>query len=204
MKIIHIEARKKNAFLDTHELDNLSSPIYYIAYSIQYKELAEQVKLHLIKQGKKIVGFTQVLGCSELKSKYPILLVGTGEFHALNLALQDNEVYILPGLRKLDSQEIDKIKAREKGKYSKFLMSDEVGILVTSKYGQQNLKQAEKFKKNVNKKAYIFLSDNINLSELENFKISIFVNTACPGISYDSGKIINLSSIKKFKKAEKL
>ena len=41
------------------------------------------------------------------------------------------------------------------------------------------------------------LQDNINTSELENFPIDIWINTACPGLALDSSKIIDSSSLEK-------
>ncbi len=60
--------------------------------------------------------------------------------------------------------------------------------LYRKKPGQFKLDEALKLKKKTNKKAYIFLADNITEEELENFNLPIYINTACPRI--DSGKVI--------------
>lgn len=192
---MHIEAVKKEKinFQALEELEKILPPIIYIAYSIQYKNLALELKS---KIKKKIAGFSQVLGCSKLKTNFPILLLSSGRFHALNLALQGNKVYIFDNfsLKEIDNKEIESIKKREKAKYLRLLSSDNIGIIVSAKYGQENLSKAEKIKKQLekkNKKVFLFLSDNINPSELENFSCDIFVNTACPGLMLDSNKIIN-------------
>lgn len=195
MKIMYIEARKKEKLnLEKFkELEKNLPPIIYIAYSIQYKELAEEIKAKITK---KVAGFSQVLGCSKIKTNSPILLISSGSFHALNLALQGNKVYIFDNfsIKEIDSNEIESIKIKEKGKYLKLLASDNIGIIVSIKNGQENLKLAEKIKKQLEKKtkkASIFVTDNINPSEFENFSCDIWINTACPGLSLDSDKIIN-------------
>jgi len=107
MKVMFVEA-KKNMSIDTDKIDfNILPPKILLAYSIQYKDIAEKIKKRL---GKKIVGFKQVLGCSKLKASYPILLISSGRFHALQLALQDNVVYILEEnrIKKLENERLTK------------------------------------------------------------------------------------------------
>jgi diphthamide synthase subunit DPH2 len=41
----------------------------------------------------------------------------------------------------------------------------------------------------------MFISDNINLDEIENFQADIFINFACPGLEFDSDKILNYESL---------
>ncbi|MBU3913814.1 MAG: diphthamide synthesis protein [Nanoarchaeota archaeon] len=203
MKTLFIEAlRKLN--LNKEKLAELESQLprtIYIAYSIQYKNLAEQVRKEI---KSKVLGFSQVLGCSDIKtSASAILLIGEARFHALNLALSSNKpVFIFDNhsISRITEREINEINKREKGKYLKFLASDNIGILVSSKPGQNNSNIALKLKKQLElkgKKAYLFTSDNISVSELENFPdIEIWINTACRGLSLDSNKIINYSRIK--------
>ena len=61
------------------------------------------------------------------------------------------------------------------------------------------LKEAETLKKKLeksNKEVYLFLSNNINPAEFENFPIDCWVNTACPRLDFDSRKIINAGDLK--------
>ena len=190
MKVLFIEARKKNLGIENFNLSILPKDIF-LAYSVQFKELAEKLK---IKLGARVKGFQQVLGCSKLKINYPILLVSSGKFHALNLALQGNSVYILDNeIKKLDENQVEKLKLKRKAALSRFLASQKIGILVSSKPGQENLETAINLKKKLEKKgkeASIFLADNINSSDLENFNIDSWLNTSCPSLSYDS-RILN-------------
>ena len=146
MKVFFVEAKKK-VNLGIEEIDFSVLPdTVFLAYSVQFKDFAEKVRKNL---GSKVKGFEQVLGCSVLKSRYPILLVGSGKFHALNLALKGNEVYVLQGnkINKLEKEEVEKIKAKRKAALSKFYAADKVGVLVSTKPGQENLVSALKLKK---------------------------------------------------------
>ncbi|OGJ19962.1 hypothetical protein A3K73_03310 [Candidatus Pacearchaeota archaeon RBG_13_36_9] len=195
MKLLFIEARKK-LDLDVNGIDfSLLPKEVFIAYSIQFKEFAEKIKAKL---GKRVKGFSQVLGCSPVKSEYPILLVGSGRFHALNLALT-NQLYILEGLQiaKLNEKEVEKIKAKRKAALSRFYSAEKIGILVSTKSGQENLKEAVKLRKGLakkGKKTFIFLADNINLEELENYPVDSWVNTSCPALTFDA-RIVNSREI---------
>lgn len=211
METLFIEAHKKTE-LDKEKLkeaEKLLPPAIYIAYSIQYKGLAEQVRKALDQSRKiEIKGFSQVLGCSEINTDYEILLIGEARFHALNLAISSGkEVYVFDNhtLSKINKEEIEKARKKEKGKYLRFLSAEELGVLVSTKPGQENLKLAEKIQEDTEKekKAYLFLTDNINLMELENFTIPVYINTACPGLELDSSKIINIRTIQEYIKSDK-
>jgi len=209
MKTLFIKAERKidvdmelNINNLNRDIENLPKEIF-IAYSIQYKKLAEKIKEKLEKSGKKVRGFKQVLGCSELKSKSPILLVSSGKFHAVNLILQDNSVFLLERdkIRKIEDKEIIIIKNRRKAALSKFLAADNLGIIVSCKPGQENLQEALKIKKTLvekGKKAYIFAANNISINDLENYNIDSWLNTACPGLALDSldNHILNTKELK--------
>ena len=209
MKILYLPVKRKNTDLDINlkELNKLPKEII-IAYSIQYKELAEKIKQILSKQGSHIIAIKQVLGCTKLPKhmlKNTILLVSDGKFHALNLSSQINSpiyIYTAGKITKIDKQEIEKIHQRKKAKLTKFLLSDNIGLLVSTKPGQNQLQQAKKLKKQLQikkKNAFIFLENNFNLNELENFPIDIYINTACLGLAYDSPKILNLEDLSTIK-----
>ena len=69
-------------------------------------------------------------------------------------------------------------------------MSDKIGILVSTKPGQYNLKEAIKIKKQIKKESYIFFFNKLEEFELENFPdIEYWINTACPRI--EAKKVIN-------------
>ncbi|MBA7675377.1 hypothetical protein ES703_83610 [subsurface metagenome] len=187
-----------------------------IAYSIQYKDIAFEIK-NILSSGSqrrangkftslskthKITKLVQVLGCSKPsfpKNTQAILLISSGKFHAIPLTLEAKlPIYILEHnvLRKISKQDIESFKKRQKASYLKFLNADEIGILVSTKPGQQNLKKALELKKKIkNKKSYLFISNNIDINEFENFRLNCWVNTACPRLDMESNSIINMDKI---------
>ncbi len=166
--------------------------------------------MHQLKDAKKILKNSviggQVIGCNiknaeKIKNKVDcFLFIGSGEFHPLEVALRTGkEVYIANPysnqVTKISKEEIEKKKKERKGKYIKFLNARKVGILVSTKPGQYNLKKALELKNKIKKECYIFLFNTLREEELENFPdIDIFINTACPRIEFK--KIINLQDIK--------
>lgn len=201
MKILCIESKLKNLNINfsKEEINKLPKQIF-LAYSIQYKDLALSIKSQLTKQGIKIIKFQQVLGCSEIKTKLPILLIGTGKFHALNLFLQTPKLFVLKDNKIIlvPEHEIEQLKTKRKSALIKFLNADKIGILVSTKPGQENLKQALNLKqklKNKGKQAFIFISDNIDTRQFENFNIDSWINTACPGLALDNTNIINYQEL---------
>jgi len=207
MKILNIEAIKKNISISPNlDLSMLPKELL-IAYSIQYKNLAFKLKKIIEQKGYNIKGFQQVLGCTKLKSNYAILLIGSGKFHALNLAMQNKQVYIYDNnynkILKISEKELEALKRNKQASINRFFHSSRIGILVSTKYGQENLNEAKKIsekieKKYPEKKVYLFISNNINLNELENFQIESWINTACQGLVNDSKKILNYDDIIEF------
>ena len=201
MKTLFIKSKQKVSGLNlsNKELSRLPRKLF-LAYSIQYVDLAKQIKKQLEKNKIKITKFQQVLGCSRVNTKLPVLLIGTGRFHAINLYLQSPVVYLLENNKiiKIPQQEIDRIKAKKKTALIKFLKADNIGILVTTKPGQENMKKAIMLKQKLQKQGknvYIFISNNIDTNQFENFNIDSWVNTACPGLAIDNPDIINFLEI---------
>jgi len=173
-----------------------------IAYSIQFKDLANKIK-QILSKNHNINSITQVLGCSKpkfSKQTQAILLIGSGKFHAISLAqITKLPIYILErdNLYKISDKDIEQFKQKQKAAYLKFLNANKVGILISTKLGQQNLKQAINIKKKLKeKKSYLFITNNINTSEFENFEIDSWINTACLRMDMNDSRIINADRIK--------
>jgi len=206
VKTLFIPAIRKNldVELSKKEISKLGKSVLLL-YSIQYKELAKKVKGQLEGSGVKIKGFRQVLGCSKISNPkgIPVLLVSTGDFHARNLYLQTPQLYLLNNNKiiKVPKEEINKLEQKRKTALIKFLSADRIGILVSTKPGQNHLEKALRLKQKLiqkNKQPYIFISNNIDISQFENFDIQSWINTACPGLIVDNSSIINYDEIKNF------
>lgn len=170
-----------------------------VFYSIQYKQVAEKIKKQL-KKTKKITAFSQVLGCTHPKldkNTKAIIFIGSGKFHAASLSVEtDLPVYLYPNLNKVPEKDIKKIKQNKKSSYTNYLNSKNTGILVSIKPGQNKLKQAIELKNKIkDKDTYLFLFNNLDTNEFENYNINSWVNTACPRLDLDSNKIINVGDL---------
>ncbi len=213
MSLLFIPSKLKNlkSNLPNSEIAKLPEKIF-LAYSIQYKELAYNIAEQLKKQKIHVQKIQQVLGCTKLNTKLPVLLIGQGRFHAINLYLQSPIIYKLENNKiiQIPQKEIQTIKTKRKTALMKFLNAKTIGILVSTKPGQQfqgkvkrrkplgclghAIKLKNKLKKQ-NKQVYVFLSNNIGINQFENFKIDSWVNTACSGLALDNPKIINFSEL---------
>ena len=215
METLFIEARRKFEDLDVNLklLDGLTGKTVSLAGTIQYIGLIPKVKFYLESIGKKVVVKKgayyggHVLGCNSSafdKSADILLLVTDGKFHAMNNAIQlQREVYVFTtkSLEKIEQKEIDAHNKKAQVKKIKFLVANNIGLIVSVKHGQHQKSIhaiSEKIKK-LEKNVYVFEADNVNVGEFENFpQVEVWVNTACYGLARDDSRIINLSDVLEF------
>ena len=205
MKTIFIPAKikRKPNYSKIKDLINKKIPENKIAicYSNQFIEIANELEKVTEKQ---VLQKIQVLGCSSPKFSpdvEAILIIGQGKFHSVSLAYESKlPTYILEDetISKISQKEIEKLEKKEKGQYLKYLTSKKIGVIVTNKPGQQRIKKALEFKRKLkDKKGYLFIANDINISEFENFGLDSWVNTACPRMDLTQGNIINLDKLEK-------
>lgn len=174
-----------------------------IAYSIQFKESANKLK-NILEKKHNILSFIQVLGCSNPKinaKTQAIILVSSGRFHAISLAYETKlPTYLLDNnkLSLISEKDIEIISKNKKAAYLSFLNSSKLGLIISTKPGQQALKKAinlnKEIKKKQSKKVYNFLTNNINVKEFENFNLNCWINTACPRMDFNL-PILNLQDV---------
>lgn len=221
MKTLFIEAKyKEKISLGKEIIEKLPFKIGLVS-SIQFidqlgiiKKEIELIKNKSLKKIKnKIIIGGQILGCNvknaeKIANKIDAFLyIGDGAFHPLAIVLKINkQVFQYNPLnkefKKINEEEINKYKKNKKISYIKFLHADNVGIIISTKPGQyypiKKINPLIKKLKNKykNKKFYIFICDNVDGKEFENFNfIDCWVNTACPRMEEDI-KIINISELK--------
>ena len=176
----------------------------------QIKKLGIKVNTTKAKRTNEKI---QVLGCDcyedsfqedIIKNSDAILYIGDGLFHPKALLLSQIKSknfkpiiifdHIANKIKEINKKDIEKQIQKYKRNLKLFINSKTLGILVTIKPGQQYLNSAKNLKeklKEQGKKAYIFIDNNINLSQLENYPfIQCWVNTACPRIGTDD--ILNI------------
>lgn len=186
-----------------------------LAMPVQFLNFQDHVKRQLEKAGKKVLFFQsrhgkypfQILGCDifEFKGGYDAFLyIGDGKFHPTALLYENKkQVYCYnPFAQKLEVLEqkyLKKVLQRRQGQLAKFLGSKVVGILSTTKPGQNQSLKAEELREKLEKagkEIFVLLADEINFASLKNFNfIDVWINTVCPRIVEDF-KCLNLSDLK--------
>ena len=213
MKTIFIEARSDADIMPAvREAFRFLSPKSRVAIvgTIQH--------LHKLKEAKKFLEDNkieadiagQVLGCSVPRipaSAGQILYIGSGKFHPIGIFLKTKKEVIAAdpltnSVSRITAKDVEALEKRRKGALLKFLTSDSIGILVSTKPGQTNVqggrKKIEALKKKYkSKKFYMFAFDTLQASYLENFPfIQCWVNTACPRLFEDFEKgMVNLEDL---------
>lgn len=183
----------------------LYAAIQFVGHLDKIKEQLKPIKA-VTSTPKRCSKEGQLLGCDcyadslNLNKKVDAFLyIGDGKFHPLALLYgQSNkeegefkEVVCYDPIAKkmevMDKKLIDKINKRRKGALIKFHSKKNIGVIISTKPGQQFMKQAfDLEKKYPNKKFYFFIDNNISCDQLENFPfIDVWVNTACPRIGLD-------------------
>ncbi len=214
MKRLFIEGKYTgNLILPKELLDKLPNKLV-LAMPVQFLDLLDSIKEQLKTAGKEMTLFQskhgkhpgQALGCAieTFPGDYEAFLyIGDGKFHPTAL-LYNNEqkVYCYnpfnENIEVLESSYIERVHKRMKGQLAKFLISDNIGILVTTKSGQNRKDKAEKLRIKLEEKGktvFVFTADEINFNSLENFNfIDVWINTACPRIVEDF-KCLNINDL---------
>lgn len=237
MEIMFIEARKKpdaeaekqiqkaaeefkKNFHEIRKIGLLASLQYLDFLPVIKKELENSGIRALTGKGRLAKYPAQVLGCDINAAKniedkvQAFILISTGRFHAIQIAKEINKpVFILNAaaekgsIQQIKKEDIEGMKRKRLGAVKRFLASNEIGIIVSTKHGQNSMKEALKIKgmlEKKGKKAFLFIADTINIDELENFSCETWINTACPALTLDSAKIVNWQEIEKFLKTKSL
>lgn len=102
----------------------------------------------------------------------------------------------------LGIKDVEKTLKRQKASFARFLSSRNIGVIISIKPGQEQMKKAFAIEnKYPDKRFYYFLDDNISFGQLENFPfVEIWVNTACPRIGLDEQEkfrkgVVNLKDV---------
>jgi 2-(3-amino-3-carboxypropyl)histidine synthase len=167
--------------------------------TIQYLHTLEAIKDCLSAKRKRVFIGGQILGC-DIKNALRIagktdciLFVGSGKFHPTAVAAGTGKnVYSLDmeteTLSPISEEDLKKEARRRRGQVALALNAKVFGILVSTKTGQQNLKEAWCVKdafERAGKKALVFAGNELTPDNVLAFQVDAWVNTACPRISED-------------------
>ncbi|MEA3429998.1 MAG: diphthamide synthesis protein [Nanoarchaeota archaeon] len=205
MKKLFVEARYKNKIkLNTEDIPKLPNKLI-LATTIQYFDSLTDIKKQLEDAGKQVQLFKgkhqkypgQVLGCSidKIDDEGAFFYIGDGLFHPIAFMIKnkDKDVFVfnpfMNQLKPLEKDYVDKFEKGLKENKNKYNQAEKIGIIVTTKPGQERLQDAIELKKRLdttNKQSQIFLCNTADFSQLINFNyIQCWVNTMCPRIAYD-------------------
>jgi len=165
-----------------------------IAYSLQYKIIAEDILLKLKEKKIEVKMLGQILGCNissiAKNSVEKIFIISSGKFYGLYpyfkikkpIYLVDIERGVVLDLEK-EARKIDKIKEWNKKVFSE---AKKVGLLVSWKKGQiRNWEEVYLRFKESGKEVYVLAFDELEEKMLEGLKLDILINLACPRIGID-------------------
>ena len=187
---------------------SLVGPIQYLKI---IRELEKQIKnVKIVKTTKtNLLNESQILGCDtsildEITDKVDaIVYIGDGNFHISALP-QKVQIYQLDNLDIVLYDQKDELKSKIMSEYI-FKNAKNIGILVTSKIGQNNYTIGEKIYDNLKKQGknpYLLIADFISYDKIMGLKLDCLVNTACPRIIDDKEnykiQIINYKDVLKY------
>ena len=216
MKLINIPFFYKRKILLPKGLIKILPDNIMLFTTVQYVTQIPLIKRQLEVAGKKILlkqlkhckEKGQILGCniSKVQGDFEAFLyVGEGEFHPTALThCNKKTVFCFNPISKsyYSIKYNEEIAKKKKAGLAKFLLSKNIGILITIKQGQFNDFRLEYLKSKFNdKNFYLFIDDTYNFKSLEDFTfIDCFLNTACPRIGVDESQnsskpIVNISDV---------
>jgi 2-(3-amino-3-carboxypropyl)histidine synthase len=132
----------------------------------------------------------QVLGCSFAGARATgcseILFVGTGLFHPLGIQLATGARVIAldPYMDTVTEVSAERMKRRRFALIGKAHGAERIGILVSTKTGQERLALARRLA-GLSEKAVLVLLCEVSPDALLSLGFDCYVNTACPRLAYD-------------------
>ena len=197
MKIMFVESKSKEDITDVinKSLKKIKGKVGLVS-SVQF--LNQLPKAQKLVKGSVIVG--QVLGCNVsnpliYKEKVDMFLfIGSAYFYPIYLAYKTKKKVLIANpmtgeITEVKKEDVEKYEKKIKGKQAKFLMSKKIGVIVSTKPGQEKLQLALKL-------GYpVFVCNEVDENELENFQMDYWINTACNRI--EGKNIINLEDLPK-------
>lgn len=174
------------------------------------KQLGKEV---FISSGKRLEKEAEILGCDvgaavNIAPKVTAFLyIGDGHFHPFEVYIKTKKPVIVytpveNAVYEIDYEEAQKLEKKRLTNLGRVLSSDSVGILVSTKIGQLNLKKADELKKileSKGKKVFVFVFDTLTQDIINDFNVESFINTACPRIidDYYSKPLANADDVLK-------
>ncbi len=182
-------------------VDKIKEKNLCLVTTVQHLDFLEKARLTLERAGKSVsigkgLGHPgQVLGCdaSAVGECDAVVFIGTGVFHPMFIAMQTGKkVYAIdPYTKQMQIVTGEKLVKEKYLRITKAKNAKRIGIVTSSKPGQQNLAVANKVKASLEdkgKETVMIIMDDISPEKLENIGLDAYVITACPRIVIDDWK----------------
>lgn len=167
--------------------------------TVQFVKAMKKVQEYLKKMGKEVYLHKslkypgQILGCNVEAAKGIedmidcFLYVGAGKFHPIGVALKVKKPVFSLDLEKKVIYSIGKEKMiwlkKKAWNEAKLKDAKKVGIIISWKKGQNNIREAMRLKEELEEKGkevYVLAFDRILKEKIEGLKFDCLVNLACP------------------------
>lgn len=185
---------KKSLFYIVSDKISLVTTPQYIDYLEYVRDFYEHngITCSISKGDSRIKGSGIVLGCNFSAAKgfeEEVIFLGSGSFHpiGIKIATQKRVIRIDPLMQDIEEITVEKLLKQRYAVISKAMGFKSVGILVSSKIGQNRFDLAQKLYKETLGKGYktYLIYTNLIRPESIGLKVDILVNTACPRIAID-------------------
>jgi len=185
--------KKSLSYINTDKISLVSTSqhIDYLNYVQDFYE-KEGIKCSINEGDSRVKDRGVVLGCNFSAAKgsgEEVIFLGSGIFHpiGIKIATKKRVIRIDPLMRDIEEINVEKLLKQRYGLISKAIGFKSVGIIISSKIGQNRSNLALKlYKETLSKgyKAYLMYMNLIRPESIE-LKVDILVNTACPRIAID-------------------
>lgn len=199
--VIYMEGRSTELKDLPEELFDLLGNCVALYASVQYIDHLEKISETLDEKGfdvkigegdDRIKYPGQVLGCNysvKEENADSHLYIGTGDFHPLGLSLSLNKNVIkfnpLTGDISQTGEKKERILRKRFAVITNAEECSNIGIMVSTKVGQNRIELAKSLSEKCSKKCKIALFDEIDSNLIDDFQWDCIVNTACPRIALD-------------------
>lgn len=191
-------------------LPELQASVWGLTSTIQHVHWLEEIQDFLEEKGiKSLIGEPgsrckypgQILGCgwgsghSVEEEVDGFVYIGTGDFHPLGLSLATDNPVIAVNPISNSNENIDQEKEtflrKRAALLSKAKSAEFLGILTSTKKGQNRLKMGKNLAKKLEKAGYrtfVLVTDDLTPEILKDYRLDAYVNTACPRIPLSDEK----------------
>lgn len=185
----------------------LFSSVNFLNQIEEIKGQLEEASIEVyVTRPKRAKACGQILGCDSYCTDFSsgfeseaFLYIGDGMFHPDALLFsqiyssEKKPVFVWdPTAGRITEFGIDRIidKVKKiKANLLKFVFSERIGILASTKHGQENLEIALKLREKLrtdDKEVFVFIDNTFDFGKIEDYNfIDCWVNTACPRIAQD-------------------